>query len=177
MHPGHTPFSQRRGSICAASIFPDQATCLFLLPYASRTRFALDQTVDNFLCARHVRRSDARQSRTIGRKCALTTATDHPTSTGQATNLSEDGSASFGAPCQDGPNLETGSVPCPARDAPTLAPWAFPPVLEAQIEGTCEKAEALARDDQLDQGDGRKQSALGSGAHSWWASQARYSGE
>ena len=121
MHPGHTPFSQRRGSICAASIFPDQATCLFLLPYASRTRFALDQTVDNFLCARHVRRSDARQSRTIGRKCALTTATDHPTSTGQATNLSEDGSASFGAPCQDGPNLETGSVPCPARDAAALA--------------------------------------------------------
>ena len=122
-------------SICAASLFLDQATCLFLLPYVSRTCFALDQTIDNSLCTRHVRRSDARQSRTTCEKCTLATTTDHSASTGQATNLSEDGSSSFSAPCQDGPNLETGAFACPARDAPPLAPRAFPSVLEAHIEG------------------------------------------
>ena len=38
--------------------------------------------------------------------------------------------------------------------------------LEAQIKETLEEAEALARDDQLDQGDGSEQSAMGSGAYS-----------
>jgi hypothetical protein len=37
-------------------------------------------------------------------------------------------------------------------------------VLEAQIEETFQEAEALARDDQLDQGDGSEQSTVGSGA-------------
>ncbi len=37
---------------------------------------------------------------------------------------------------------------------------------EAQIKETFEEAEALARDDQLDQGDGSEQSTVGSGAYS-----------
>src|SRR5437868_7499072 len=89
--------------------------CLFLRSYASRTRFTLDQTTDNLLCARHARRSDQREIGTAGGKCALTTATDHSASAGQTTYLPKDGPASSGAPRQDGPNLETGALPCPGR--------------------------------------------------------------
>jgi len=38
-------------------------------------------------------------------------------------------------------------------------------VLEAQIPGALEQAEALARGDQLNQGNGSQQSTLGGGAH------------
>ena len=58
-----------------------------------------------------------------------------------------------------------------------LPSWALPCVLEAQIRVDLKKAEALARDDQLDQGDGGKQSPLGSGAHPRGAHQAGYSGQ
>src|SRR5213082_2965843 len=37
--------------------------------------------------------------------------------------------------------------------------WLLPCVLEAHIQGAREKAEALTRDDQLDQADGSKQPA------------------
>src|SRR5260221_12408657 len=95
--------------------------CLFLRSCASRTRFTLDQTTDNLLCARHARRSDQREIRIAGGKCALTTATDHSASTGQTTYLPKDGSASSGNPALDDENLETGPFPSPARDATTLA--------------------------------------------------------
>jgi hypothetical protein len=51
-----------------------------------------------------------------------------------------------------------------------LAPGAFPRVLGAPIKGTCENAEALVLDDQLDPGDGCQQSALEGGTHSGGAS-------
>ena len=89
--------------------------CLFLRSCASRTRFTLDQTIDDFPCARHTCRHDEREIGPAGGKCALTTATDHSASTGQTTYLPKDGSTSSGAPRQDGPNLETGPFPCPGR--------------------------------------------------------------
>ena len=60
----------------------------------------------------------------------------------------------------------------------TLLRWhraLFRCVLEAQITGTCEKAEAFARDDQPDQRDGGKQPTLGSRAHSWRVAQTGHS--
>jgi hypothetical protein len=62
-------------------------------------------------------------------------------------------------------------------DASALAPWTLPFDVEAQINGALEEAEALARDHQLDQGDGGKQPTLGSGAHPWRTPQAGDSGE
>jgi putative transposase len=72
---------------------------------------------------------------------------------------SEGRSFSPGAPGQNGSDLETGPLHYPAGDTSRLPPWTLPCVLETQIEGVREKAEALARDDCLDQGDGGKQSA------------------
>jgi hypothetical protein len=60
----------------------------------------------------------------------------------------------------------------------TLLRWhrgLFRVFTEAQIQVQLEKAEALARDDRLDKGDGGKQSPLGSGAHPRGAHQAGYS--
>lgn len=53
----------------------------------------------------------------------------------------------------NGSDLETSSLPCPARDASALASGAFPLILEAQIKDAFEQAKTLTRDDQLDQGD------------------------
>jgi len=96
----------------------------------------------------------------------VTTPTDDPASTDQATRLPEEGPAAPGASGQDGFGLETGALPRSAGDTFARASGALPLVLEAQIEGACEKAEALARNDQLDQGDSSKQPTLGSRAHS-----------
>src|SRR5215469_4109597 len=121
MHSNHSPFLQRRGSICVVGILLGQAMHVFQLPNISRTRSLLGQTTGTLPCARYACRSDQRKIGTAGGKCALTAATDHSPSTGQATDLSEDGSPSPGASCQDGPNLETGTLPDPARDALALA--------------------------------------------------------
>src|SRR5260370_24316020 len=110
-------FSGRGGSIHALRVFPDQATRLFELSPTPRTCFAMDEASDDLPCARHIRRFDQRQSRTAGGKRVVTTPTDHLASTGQTTRLPENRPAAFGAAGQDGPNLETSALPCPARDA------------------------------------------------------------
>jgi hypothetical protein len=115
MHSNHSPFLQRRGPVCVVGIFLGQAMHVFQLPNSSPTRSLLGQTTGNLPCARYACRSDQRKIGTAGGKCALTAATDHSPSTGQATDLAEDGSASPGASCQDGPNLETGTLPGPGR--------------------------------------------------------------
>jgi hypothetical protein len=50
-------------------------------------------------------------------------------------------------------------------------------MVHAIIKGAYEKAKALVLDDHLDQGDGSKESALGSSAHLWRVIQAGYSGQ
>jgi hypothetical protein len=113
-------FSRRRGSICAACVHLNQTTPLFQLARALRTFFALDQTTDDLPFARHARRSDQRQIRVACGKRPVTTPTDHLASTDQTTCLSEDRSVSLGGSRQDGSVLETGALPCPARDASRL---------------------------------------------------------
>ena len=115
-------FSRRRGSIRAVCIFLDQATRLFSLARVPRTYFAVDQTTDDLLCAWHTRRFDQRQSRTVGGKRVVATPTDHPATTGETTRLSEERPAFSGAPGQDGSDLETGPLSCPAGDTTALAP-------------------------------------------------------
>src|SRR5690349_1403848 len=63
-------FSQRRGSVCALCVSLNQATHLFLLSYASRTGFAVDEATNDLPCGWYTRRSDQRQSRTAGGKRA-----------------------------------------------------------------------------------------------------------
>src|SRR6266700_6285315 len=58
-----------------------------------------------------------------------------------------------------------------------VASGALSGALEAQIQGAREKAEALVRDDQLDQRDGSKQPTLGGRADPGRAAQAGYEGE
>src|SRR5258706_3387764 len=144
-------FSRRRGSICALCIFLDQATNLFELAGAPRTCFALAQTTNGLPCARNVRRSDPRQSRTASGKRVVASTTHYLAPTDQATCLQKVGSASSRAPSKDGPNLETGTLPGPARDSSPLAPGAFSLVLEAQISGAGEEAEALSSDNCVGQ--------------------------
>jgi hypothetical protein len=97
----------------------------------------------------------------------LAATTHHLVPTDQATGAQKDGPASPGAPGEDGPDVEAGARPGPARDPSTLAPGAFPRVLEAQIQGALKKVEDFARDTQLDQGNGSQQSALGSRTYPW----------
>src|SRR5258708_39591107 len=160
-------FSQRRGSVCALCVSLNQATHLFLLSYASRTGFAVDEATNDLPRGWYTRRSDQKQSRTAGGKRAAAATTHHLVPTDQATGVQKDGPASPGAPGEDGPDLEAGARPGPTRDPSTLAPGAFPRVLEAQIQGALKKVEDFARDHQLDQGNGSQQSALGSRTYPW----------
>ncbi len=80
--------------------------------------------------------------------------------------MHQEGSKPPGASGKSDSVLETGALPCPARDAAALASGALPRVLEAQIQGELEEAEADARDHRLDQGNGSKQPNVGSRAHS-----------
>ena len=43
----------------------------------------------------------------------------------------------------------------------TLASWALPPVLEAQVKGLFTQAQGSRGNDRIDQGDGNEESALG----------------
>ena len=108
-------FSRRRDSICAACVHLNQTTPLFQLSRALRTLFALDQTSDDFPCARHARRSDQRQIRVACGKRLVTTPTDHLASTNQTTCLPEDRPVAPGGSRQDGSDLETSALPCPGR--------------------------------------------------------------
>ncbi len=112
----HAPiFTKKRFYLCCVC-FPRSSKASLLLPCAPRTCFALDETTNDLPCARYIRRSDQRQSRTAGGKRAVATPTDHSASTNQTTSIPEDGPTSPGAPRQDGSNLETGAFPRPAGD-------------------------------------------------------------
>ncbi len=114
---GNAPVFRRRGSIRAECIHLNQATRLFQLSRLPRACFALDQTTNDLSCARNTHRSDQRQTRTAGRKRPVTASTDHLTSTHQTARLPAERPASPGASGQDGSDLETDPLSCPARDA------------------------------------------------------------
>jgi len=116
-----TCLSSRKDSISALCIHLNQATSIFPLTRAPRTFFAVDKTTNDLTFARNIRRYDQRKIRTACGERPVTTPTGHPSSPNQTTGLQEKGSASPGASDQDGPNLETGALPCPARDASSLA--------------------------------------------------------
>src|SRR5258708_10210262 len=149
---GNAPISRRRGSIRALCIHLNQATSMFQLSRDPTTFFALDQAIDDLTFARNVCRCDQRKIRTACGKRTVTTTTDHSSATDQTTDIQEAGSAPLGTSGQDGPNLETSPLHCPAGDHPRLPSSALPFVLEAQIDSAFERSEALASDDRLAQG-------------------------
>ena len=112
------PFSRRRGSIRALCIHLHQTMCLFQLSCAARTFFAMDETANDLPSARHTRRSDQRKIRTPCGKRSVAAPTNYSPATNKTPHLPEDGPTSSGTPSQDGSDLETGTLPCSARDDP-----------------------------------------------------------
>jgi hypothetical protein len=117
----NAPISRRRGTIRALCIHLNQATRLFQLSRDPRTFFALAQAIDDLTFARNAHRYDPRKIRTACGKRPVTTPTDHSTSTDQTTDIQEEGSAPLGTSGQDGPNVETGPLHCPAGDHPAAS--------------------------------------------------------
>ena len=111
-----TSLSSRRDSISALCIHLNQATSIFQISLDPRTFFALDKTTNDLTFARNIRRYNERKIRTACGERPVTIPTCHPSSPNQTTGLQEKRSASPGASGQDGSNLETGALPCPARD-------------------------------------------------------------
>jgi hypothetical protein len=104
-------------SSIGVSCFPvHQTTSILQFSYASSTFLSVDQTVDDFPCARDAHRSCSRKVGTPCGKRAVTTPTDYPASTDQATRLPEEGPAAPGASGQAGFGLETGALPRSAGD-------------------------------------------------------------
>ena len=112
---------RRRGSIRAECMHLNQATRPFQLSRVSRACFALDQTTNGLSCARNTHRSDQRQTRTACRKRPVTASTDHLTSTNQTARLPAERPASPGASGQNGSDLETDPLSCPAGYASARA--------------------------------------------------------
>ena len=135
---------------------------MFQLSHAPRWLFALDKTTEDFLAARDAGGSDQREIRTCCGKCALTAPTHHPSSTDQTTGVHQDGSNPPGASGQSGSDLETSALARPARDASCAGiVSSFVCSGSTNRRRRSKKAKALARDDQLDQGDGSKQRLWG----------------
>ncbi len=107
---------------------------MFQLSHAPRTVIALDQTTNDLIFTWSARRYDQRKIRTACGKRPTTT----PTWFGAGNRLSS---------------------LCSRRHFCGFHRGLFRVFTETHIEGALEKAEALARDDRLDQGDGGKQSA------------------
>ena len=120
-----TSLSSRRDSISALCMLLNQATSIFQISLDPRTFFALDKTTNDLTFARNIRRYHERKIRTACGERPVTIPTGHPSSPNQTTGLQEKRSASPGASGQDGSNLETGALPCPARDASALASGAL----------------------------------------------------
>src|SRR5216684_4135063 len=110
----NAPISRRRGSIRAWCLHLNQATSIFQLSRDPRTFFALDKAIDVLTFARNICRYDQRKIRTACGKRTVTTTTEYSPSTDQTIDIQEEGSAQFGTSDQDGPNMETGPLHCPA---------------------------------------------------------------
>jgi hypothetical protein len=94
---------------------------MFQLSHDPRTFFALEKAIDNLTFARNICRYDQRKISTACGKRSVTTTIDYSPSTDQTADIQEEGSALFGTSGQDGPNMETGPLHCPAGDHPSLA--------------------------------------------------------
>ena len=114
----------------------------------------------------------------LAENALLTSATDHSASTGQATDLSEDRSASFGAPSPHGPNLETGALPGSKRRRFSGGTVSFSVCSgSTNPRRTRESRSSRGASITLGKRDGRQQSALGSGTYARGTAQAEYSRE
>ena len=107
---------RRRGSIHAVTVHLNQATSLFPFSPAPRMSFALDQPINDLACARYTRRPNQREIRPACGKRAVATTADHSSSTGQTPLHPEDRPVSPGYSGQNGSNVETSDLPCPARN-------------------------------------------------------------
>ena len=107
------------------------------------------------------RRPWQKQVRAHGGKRPLTTTTHHPQTAGETASMHENRSCPSRPAGQDGSNLAAGPVDCSTRYPAALASRALPPVLEAQVKGSCSQAKGSPRNHRLDQRDGEGESALG----------------
>ena len=96
----------------------------------------LDQTTHHLAAALDADRHFQEQVRAGGRKCTVTSATDHAAATGETACLYQNGSHTPGASGQDGSKLETSPPHCSARDAAAVASSRLQTLLEVQVEGS-----------------------------------------
>ncbi len=78
----------------------------WLLGCALLSFYSLDQTAGDLLAALHPHRSWTKLIRARGRKCPLTSATDHPQAPGEAAGMYENGSDAPRAFSKVGSNME-----------------------------------------------------------------------
>jgi hypothetical protein len=71
--------------------------------------------------------------------------------------------------------MEASPLDCSARDASQVTSSGLSPFLEAEVKGEVRTSESGSPDHRVNQGDGKQQSTLGSGAHPGRVAQAGYS--
>ena len=101
--------------------FSSQAARGFLCERMARQRCSLDQTAHFLIAAWNPGRRWPKQVGTHGRKCLLTTATDHAQASGEKTSLYESRSNPPRAFSKGGSSLETSSSHRPARNLVAVA--------------------------------------------------------
>src|SRR5215467_1007779 len=126
----------------------------WLLGSALLSFYSLDQTAQDLLAAGNPHRSWTKQIRARGRKCPLTSTTDHPQAPGEAAGMYENGSDVPRAFSKVGSNMEPGPPHRATRDPATLASGALSPVLETEVQDGFSYAGGRGRNDCLDQRDG-----------------------
>jgi hypothetical protein len=78
--------------ICEPDSFLSQAACWYVCERPSYSLCSLDKTTHFFLDLWNTGRACQKQTRAHGRKCALTTTTDHPQAAGETASMHQYGS-------------------------------------------------------------------------------------
>ena len=89
--------------------------------------------------------------------------------------MHQEGSHPAGASGKGRSSLEASPLDCSAGDASQVASPGVSPLLEAKVKAKVGTSEGESLDHRVDQGDGKRQSTLGSGADPWRITQAGYS--
>ena len=119
-------FSLQRRSLCSlfSSLIRQRIALFFHALHDGIVRWMKPRSTSS--SAWNDRRPCQREVRTACRKRIVTAATHHPTSASQAACLQEDRSVPPGASGEDGSDLETGALHCPAGDLASLASGTLP---------------------------------------------------
>jgi hypothetical protein len=121
VQPEHQRIFLKEKHICEPDSFLSQAARWYICERILYSLCSLDQTPHFFFAAWNTRRSHQKQSGAHGRKCALTTTTDHPQAAGETASMHENGSGAPRPIGKNGSSMEANALDRSTRHTAAVA--------------------------------------------------------